>query len=38
MVILVKDKKVITITKTIQKVLNEPVYKGNEWVDKGSEL
>ena len=38
-VILLKDKKGITITNTFQKVLDESNYKVNKiWVDKGSKF
>ena len=38
-VILLKDKKGITVTNTFQKVLDESNYKVNEiWVDKGSKF
>ena len=38
-VILLKDKKVITVTNAFQKILNESNWKTNKlWVDKGSKF
>ena len=38
-IVILKDKKVITITDAFQKILNELCRKPNKiWVDKGSEF